>query len=126
MATTYEFEKRAGSPGYVFGKSAEGKAISIYIQYSHPVAVARDNGISVEEATEMVAQARAFDLTGLMKSAEVPAEVVEVAKAEAAADQVQPEIPAQVLALIAKYGTSDAAWEAENESACFAMREYGY
>ena len=124
MATTYEFEKRAGSPGYVFGKSAEGKAISIYIQYSHPVAVARDNGISVEEATEIVAQARAFDLTGLMKSAEVSAEVIEATEVET--DQVQPEIPAQVLALVAKYGTSDAAWEAENESACFAMREYGY
>lgn len=124
MATTYEFEKRAGSPGYVFGKSAEGKSVEIYIQYSHPVAVARDSGITVEEATEMVAQARDFDLTGLMKSAEVPAEVIKVAEVEA--DQIQSEIPANVLALVAKYGTSDAAWEAEDEGACFAMRAYGY
>lgn len=124
MATAYEFEKRAGSPGYVFGKSIEGKPVEIYIQYSHPVAVARDNGISVEEATEMVAQAKAFDLSGLMKSAEVPAESpVEATPDAATAANV--EIPASVLALAAQYCSSQKAWESEDESACFQMRAYG-
>lgn len=112
--TSYQFEKRAGSPGYVFGKSAEGKPVEIYIQYSHPAAVARDNGIGVEEATEMVAQARAFDLAPVTVKTAPVAEATPV------------EVPANVAALIARYGSSEAAWEDENEGACFAMRAYGY
>lgn len=133
---TYEFEKRTGNHGYVWATGSNGCRYEIYLQYGNVTSIPNKKEskldfatmeveekiteeypvieLSAEEKASLVSQARAFDL------ASVEAAQIAPPAAESA------NVPANVLALVARYGSSQAAWEDENETACFQMRAYGY
>jgi len=135
--TTYTFEKREGNPGYVWAIGSDNSRFEIYLQYANvsPIANKIESkldmatfqiqdvvveeypvvDLSAEEKADLVAQARAFDAA--------PATIAE-ASTPVVAESVQ--LPANVQALVAEYGSSQAAWEAEDESACFQLRAYNY
>ena len=135
--TTYTFEKREGNPGYVWATGRDNSRFEIYLQYASvtPIPSKIESKLdlktfkiqdvvveeypvvelSPEEKADLVAQARAFDAA--------PATIAE-ASTPIAAEAIQ--LPANVQALVAKYGSSQAAWEAEDESACFQLRAYNY
>lgn len=135
--TTYTFEKRERNPGYVWATGSNGCRYEIYLQYGNVASIPNKKEsklnfttmkieekiteeypvieLSAEEKASLVAQARAFDLAPSVEAVQVAPPTAESAN-----------VPANVLALVAKYGSSQAAWEAEEETACFQMRAYGY
>lgn len=60
MENEIKFETRAGSSGYVFATLPNGKVVEIYLQYAHPAVIAREQGMSREEAEALIAAARSY------------------------------------------------------------------
>ena len=54
---TATFEKRPGSPGYIWATLENGNIIELYPQYDRPVTVAKKAAITTEEAESLLKQA---------------------------------------------------------------------